>query len=43
MLAARIVQNFPAYESEIKAPSNGIKLSVPLKLVMVLAAFVSGI
>ena len=42
-VAKVIVQNFPAYESAMKAPSNGVKLEVPLKLVTVLAAFVSGI
>lgn len=37
-----MVQKRPAYESAMKAPSNGVKLAVPLKLVRVLAAFVIG-
>lgn len=37
-----IVQKRPAYASEMNAPSKGVKLAVPLKLVRVLAAFVSG-
>jgi hypothetical protein len=43
MEAAVIVQKGPAYESAMKAPSNGIKLAVPLKVVTVLAALVIGI
>lgn len=42
MEATVIVMNFPAKESEMKAPSNGVKLEVPPKLVRVLAAFVNG-
>lgn len=42
MEATVIVQNRPAYASEMKAPSNGVKLAVPLKLVMVFAALVNG-
>lgn len=42
MEATVIVQKRPAYESAMNAPSNGIKLAVPPKLVSVLAAFVSG-
>lgn len=43
MEAMVIVQNFPAKESAIKAPSNGVKLPVPPKLVRVFAALVNGI
>lgn len=42
MEAAVTVQNFPAKESAMKAPSKGVKLAVPLKLVRVLAALVNG-
>lgn len=37
-----MVQNRPAKESAIKAPINGVKLAVPLKLVRVLEACTSG-
>ena len=37
-----IVQNLPAYESAMNAPSNGVKFEAPLKLVTVLAALVIG-
>lgn len=43
MEATVIVQKGPAYESATKAPSKGVKLAVPLKLVTVLAALVIGI
>jgi hypothetical protein len=43
MEATVTVQKGPAYESATKAPSNGVKLAVPLKLVTVLAALVRGI
>ena len=43
MEATVIVQNRPAYASAMKAPSNGVKLEVPPKLVRVLAALVNGI
>jgi hypothetical protein len=42
MEATVTVMNFPAKESEMKAPSNGVKLAVPPKLVRVLAALVNG-
>lgn len=38
-----MVQNRPTNASEIKAPSKGVKLAVPPKLVRVLAALVTGI
>jgi hypothetical protein len=37
-----MVQKRPAKESAIKAPINGVRLAVPLKLVRVLEAFTSG-
>ena len=37
-----MVQNRPAKESAIKAPNNGRKLAVPLKMVSVLVARTSG-
>lgn len=43
MEATVMVQKRPAKESAMKAPSNGVKLPVPLKLVRVLAALVIGI
>lgn len=36
------VQNFPANASDTNAPSNGVRLAVPPKLVRVLAALVKG-
>ena len=36
------VQNFPAKASDTNAPSNGVRLAVPPKLVRVLAALVKG-
>lgn len=38
-----MVQKRPTYESAMKAPMRGVKLAVPLKLVMVLAPLVNGI
>jgi hypothetical protein len=43
MEATVMVQKRPIYASEMKAPSNGVKLAVPPKLVRVLAALVTGI
>ncbi|KAJ0823366.1 hypothetical protein HanPSC8_Chr16g0742861 [Helianthus annuus] len=43
MEATVMVQNRPAKESATNAPSNGVKLAVPPKLVSVLAALVIGI
>lgn len=43
MEATVMVQNRPTNASEIKAPSKGVKLAVPPKLVRVLAALVTGI
>ena len=37
-----IVKNRPAKESALKAPNNGMKLDVPVKLVSVLEACTSG-
>lgn len=42
MEASVIVQNLPAKESAMKAPSKGVRLAVPEKLVRVLAALVRG-
>lgn len=40
--ATVMVQKRPAKESAMKAPSKGVRLAVPLKLVRVLAALVRG-
>ena len=42
MEATVMVQNRPINASEMKAPSKGVKLEVPPKLVRVLAALVTG-